>query len=542
MYVDHHNQTRYRDEQNAITPEIGCSINIMNKLCQQITDLLDDTPWDTFMTSFRLACLHVPDLTDLGKKIVVFNKIKGTMAHFKNSCLNPYSEDPNDPLRRMTFAEYLKEVQLKVSPKPDRTQAEKIYRERKQQKGEQLDVYLFDKYQLYLKLHEAMDVGHAPDFERYYATAIAGLESKELRYRVVGFVPDVKHDVRAFDKHILKEASKTLQLAENGDLSASEVKSNVIRTVKPPFMVDLINKKDKDAAHSIEEHGVHFTGQPTNQLSPGRKPAGFAGSGRSGQGGGTRQGNCFWCNAPGHWTKECWKRRAGIPRKTVQEIQELNEVLYEHECPYYLDEYAQVCELTEEELQQAGCQEYDEEAEIAELQRRGYTVQRSNNYRGNFNRANYSSQNRQNNYTYRARAPSSNRFNGNRGFRGGRNNQYSNRRQIHHVDPQEEQPEDVPQEESKTTVPEEEQQPTEAAVNHLGIHQLAYTSPSDPYSEDEDYTTLASKDSQPRAVFQEGNMAIVGTGTSRTFPTMVWRQEQAELSSILDLMQPDESL
>ena len=61
----------------------------MNKLCQQITDLLDDTPWDTFMTSFRLACLHVPDLTDLGKKIVVFNKIKGTMAHFKNSCLNP---------------------------------------------------------------------------------------------------------------------------------------------------------------------------------------------------------------------------------------------------------------------------------------------------------------------------------------------------------------------------------------------------------------------------------------------------------------------
>ena len=528
----------------------------MNKLCNQVCDLKDDTPWETFMTSFRLACLHTPDLTDLGKKIVVFNKIKGTMAHFKNSCLNPYSEDPNDPLRKMSFAEYLREVQLKVSPKPDRTQAEQIYENRVQGPSEKLDIYLFDKYQLFLKLHEAMEVGHEPDYVKYYTSAIAGLFCKELRYRIVGYVPPVKSDVRAFDKHVIEQASNTLQLLKNGDLTASNARGVEVRSIKPPFMADLIDRPDhnksKPEAHFMStQPGICYTAPNAAQVIGGEQH--FTGNGRVEKG--NRTGRCFWCDSKGHWAKECWKRRAGHPKKSANQVNSINELLDKCEAGYYFDpESAEICELNNPDNFE-DCE--DLEPEIAELQRRGYSVQRNNNFRSNSNNnrfrqpaRNYNNNSRSGyNFSSRGRTNFS-RNNNNNNNNTNRNFYSNNRRQIHYVDEDPQQQEESIVADNTDSLQVSENEAT--SVNHLGIHQLAYTALDDPHSENEDadYEDFAKfefgRSTHPprynNHYEMRGNTAIIGQGSSYTHNSAIRRQETAELCSIMEALKTNEGL
>ena len=88
------------------------------------------------------------------------------------------------------------------------------------------------------------------------------------------------------------------------------------------------------------------------------------------------------------------------------------------------------------------------------------------------------------------------------------------------------------------------------SVNHLGIHQLAYTALDDPHSDDEaDYENFANFEFGNHASTSyrgpcdiKDTTAFVGTGTSYTHNSAVRRQEKAELCSIMEAMRMQEPL
>ena len=294
----------------------GCTSKTLQEVRAKVITLRHDYEWDDFIESLLSMSTFAPGMTDYGYKNIIYDNLKVANTDLQTVLPRRHGNTP--------LLDYILRVKQLVAPPYNATQLRVCFENLKQKPDQFIEDYLRTKFNAYKRM---IANGEQVSPNTYFRHLVDGLHCFRLKKKVVGFQHHDNFD--AMSHEILSWCGWIQNELQSNIISEAKARGTATSASRPPPTGESLTT---DKVHELVLQTVNSLSTVNAKSYPNRR---FNRNKRD-----VRRDTCFYCKNPGHWAKDCPKRKFGQDR--AKRVRRANKYLNEIGALYRIDPQGEI--------------------------------------------------------------------------------------------------------------------------------------------------------------------------------------------------------